>query len=413
MTTTQSIPGISRRQVDLSLELRGALGLLAVGLLLWPLGQRPANAYVDTPPTSLGALCDLSTHIIVARIEKFSPEKRVVIYRKVADLKGTCPTNVLKHPLGPLQGPVLQQAEIGKTVIIFFYSYDARDGPTQTLVKSYTYIGKQFYVSWGKWDADVWNCVEDAKPFTQRFCGSPHRLRVAVTEILAGKEVVVPCIVNDDQGRSTIQRLRASSRLLDYNPKRDFVGWGGEDLVRLDGMPGFSYRAALGNLGAGVQGISVVDLEGNGKPHLCLYGMDKLTLLQDTGDAYLERTLPGLTEGCRAAVWADYNGDGKPDLLLTTVHGPKLYTNLGEGKFRDDSHLLPREPGYNLTCAAWIDYDGDGRPDILLGNGFHGLRLYRNLGRAEPTPDQSGKSSAVRWFEDISAQVGLGAEGIG
>src|SRR5262249_33988493 len=146
--------------------------LLAVVVFVLLPEQRQAYAYVDTPPTSLGALCEHSTHIIVARVEKFSPEKRVVIYRKVADLKGNCPTNVLKHPLGPLQGPVLQQAEIGKTVIIFFYSYDARDGPTQTLVKSYTYIDKQFYVSWGKWDADVWNCVEDAKPFTQRFCGS-------------------------------------------------------------------------------------------------------------------------------------------------------------------------------------------------------------------------------------------------
>src|SRR6516225_2495993 len=63
-------------------------------------------------------------------------------------------------------------------------------------------------------------------------------------------------------------------------------------------------------------------------------------------------------------------------------NGPKLDTNQGGGNFRDDSHLLPREEGYNLTAAAWIDQDGDGRPDILLGNGFHGLRLYRNKGPA-------------------------------
>src|SRR5262249_7383727 len=30
--------------------------------------------------------------------------------------------------------------------------------------------------------------------------------------------------------------------------------------------------------------------------------------------------------------------------------------------------------------------DGDGRPDILLGNGFHGLRLYRNKGAANVEP---------------------------
>src|SRR5262249_59177005 len=129
-------------------------------------------------------------------------------------------------------GDVLQQAQVGKTVIVFFYSYDARDGPSQTLVKSYTYIDKQFYVSWGKWAAsDVWLYVDDAKPFTQRFCGSPQRLRLAVTEILAGREVVVPCIVNDAQGRPAVQRLRASLQLLDYNPKPDFLRAAGEDLT--------------------------------------------------------------------------------------------------------------------------------------------------------------------------------------
>ena len=92
-------------------------------------------------------------------------------------------------------------------------------------------------------------------------------------------------------------------------------------------------------------------------------------------------------------MWADYNGDGKPDLLLATPDGPKLYTNLGNDTFRDDSHLLPRQPGYNLTAAAWIDYDGDGRPDILLGNGFHGLRLYRNKGPVDQVARRSSWAS--------------------
>src|SRR5205814_274574 len=81
------------------------------------------------------------------------------------------------------------------------------------------------------------------------------------------------------------------------------------------------------------------------------------------------------------------------------------FTNLGCGKFRDDSQLLPHEPAYNLTAAAWIDYDGDGRPDILLCNGYHGLCLYRNKGRT------TGKEGL--WFEDVSTTVGLGPDGIG
>src|SRR5262249_27220086 len=161
--------------------------------------------------------------------------------------------------------------------------------------------------------------------------------------------------------------------------KRDFAGWGAvEDIVRLEGMAGFTHSSTLGRVDPEAQAISVIDFDGDGKPDICLVGAAKVTLLQNGGEAFNEIALPG-ARGCRAAVWADYNGDGKPDLLLATPAGPKLYTNLGGGNFRDDSSLLPKEASYNLTAAAWIDYDGDGRPDILLGNGFHGLRLYRNL----------------------------------
>src|SRR5258708_38003216 len=87
-----------------------------------------------------------------------------------------------------------------------------------------------------------------------------------------------------------------------------------------------------------------------------------------------------------------------------------LYTYPGNGKFREDTKLLPVEPFYNLTAAAWIDYDGDGRPDLLLGNGFHGLRFYRNKGKAEPQRSQPGKPTApLLCFEDASVSVGHGA----
>src|SRR5205823_3736094 len=143
--------------------------------------------------------------------------------------------------------------------------------------------------------------------------------------------------------------------------------------------------SSLTRVDADAQSISAVDIDGDGKLDLCLAGGGRVAVLQNSGEALSEISLPGST-GCRAAVWADYNGDGQPDLLLATPAGPKLYTNLGSGQFRDDSHLLPREPGYNLTAAAWLDYDGDGKPDILLGNGFHGLRLYRNKGKSDKKP---------------------------
>src|SRR5262249_24416729 len=123
---------------------------------------------------------------------------------------------------------------------------------------------------------------------------------------------------------------------------------------------------------------------GDGKPDLCLVGAGRVALVQNAGESLSELGVPGVA-GSRAAVWADYNGDGRPDLLLATPTGPRLFTNLGD-RFRADSHLLPQAPAYTLPAAAWIDRDGDGRPDILLGNGFYGLRLYRNKGKSDKVP---------------------------
>ncbi|MBL8800226.1 MAG: VCBS repeat-containing protein [Planctomycetia bacterium] len=365
----------------------------------------------------------MSSHIMAVKIENFSVEKRVLIYRKVADLKGKYPKDVVKHALGQTHGAnpdILQKAHVGKSALIFSYwyggQYDGFGGPEAAggLVRSYTYIDRQLYICYvGNWDGG--RC-DDPRQIPQKFCGSPERLRAATAEVLAGKEVIIPCVVPDAQNRPTVQRLRASNKLMDYNPKRDFVGFGGDDFTRLQGMPGFAYQTQLPNLGAGVQGISVADLEGNGEAHLCLFGGDRAELLRNFGESLLETSVSGLNQGCRAAIWADYNGDGKPDLLLATTHGPRLHTNLGNGTFRDDSALLPNEAAQNISAAGWLDYDGDGRPDLLLATGFHGLRLYRNLGQAEPVPGAPAplpaKPATMRWFDDVSTQVGLGPDGI-
>jgi hypothetical protein len=354
----------------------------------------PAHAYVEAPH-SLGQVIALSTNIVVVRVEKVDKEKNLIVFRKVRDLKGKHPVDVIKHNIG--RGGynarewqyTMEWAEPGKTAIFFH-----NGGASETCTGSYWY---QCY-NQGEW----WG-MSHGEPFLLRtFAGNVDKLAAAVTEILENKEVVVPCMADGNKDdlhlrRARIQRLRCSLKLGTYDAKRDFVGWGGEDFRRLSGMPGFTHYSALTRVDPDAQAIAAVDIDGDGKPDLCLVGAGKVALLQNGGESMNEIALPGPVSGCRAAVWADYNGDGKPDLLLATPTGPRLYTNLG-GSFRDDTALLPKEPGYNLTAAAWIDYDGDGKPDILLGNGFYGLRLYRNLGKG---------------FEDVSERVGLGPDGVG
>src|SRR5205814_93526 len=115
--------------------------------------------------------------------------------------------------------------------------------------------------------------------------------------MIAGQEPIVPCMVDGNKEdlhhrRAKIQRVKASLKLLDYNPKRDFVGWGGEDFRRLQGLAGFTHISSVGRVDPEAQAISIVDIDGDGKPDLCLVGAGRVTLLQNGGEAMSEITLP-------------------------------------------------------------------------------------------------------------------------
>jgi len=349
-----------------------------------------APAYIEAP-MSLGAVIQQSTNIMTMVVTKVDKEKNLIIFQKTADIKGKHPQDTIKHNIGrgglrPGEWePIMRWAEPGKTAI-FFHNGGASE----------TFIGDTWYQAYpqGEW----WG-MSHAEPFLLRsYSGKMDKLPGILAEILEGKEVIVPCMVDGDKEAlhkrtARVQRLKVSLKIQDYNPKRDFVGWGGEDIRRLAGMPGFDRYAALARLDAEAQAISVVDFDNDGKPDFCLCGANKVVLVQNGGDAFVETSLPNLVGGARSAVWADANGDGLPDLLLATLTGPKLYMNLGKGQFRDDSRLLPREPAWNLTAAAWIDADRDGKPDLLLANGFHGLKFYRNN---RPT-DAVVKTAPPKW----------------
>lgn len=73
-----------------------------------------------------------------------------------------------------------------------------------------------------------------------------------------------------------------------------------------------------------------------------------------------------------AAAWADYDGDGWPDLTVTNDFGRKnLYRNLGlrdgKVKFEDVAARAGVEDHAAGMSVLWFDYDADGRPDIYGG----------------------------------------------
>ncbi len=377
-------------------------------LVLLGLGARVAWAYVEIPYT-LGRVIQEATQIVVLRVEKVDKQRNLILYRKVQDLKGPPAPDVIKHNIG--QGgfhprewqSIMALAEPGQIAVFF-----NNGGASETCLPNYWY---QAY-SGGEW----WNMSHGEPYLLRSFAGRPEKLVTAVTAILAGEETIVPCMVDGDKNAlalrtAKIQRMKASLKLLDYDIKRDFVGWGGDDFRSISGMPGFTHYAGVGRTDPGAADVTSADFDGDGKPDLCLAGTGKVTLLTNTGTSLNEVVLPNAA-GARSSAWADYNGDGKPDLLLATPLGPMLFTNQGAGRFANDSAGLPREAYYNMTAATWLDYDGDKLPDILLANGFLGLRLYRNRGTASAAVDATPKLGQWHYIGPFDHTGGRGFDAV-
>ena len=69
--------------------------------------------------------------------------------------------------------------------------------------------------------------------------------------------------------------------------------------------------------------------------------------------------------GCSAA---DYDDDGRVDLIVLTYKGPELYHNDGNGTFTEVTKKAGLEDARWSLNAAWLDFDRDGRLDVYVTN---------------------------------------------
>lgn len=124
----------------------------------------------------------------------------------------------------------------------------------------------------------------------------------------------------------------------------------------------------------------------------------ELTVFQDVSAASGIALQTGMTHG---AAWGDFDGDGQPDLYVTNhLNGARLYRNAGGGRFEDVTarHFDPEHLGRDKHGAAWADFDNDGRLDLVQltgavrGLGAEGKFLFRNTGNR---------------FEDVAEPMGV------
>jgi hypothetical protein len=97
--------------------------------------------------------------------------------------------------------------------------------------------------------------------------------------------------------------------------------------------------------------------------------------------------------------FADINGDGKPELLLSDARGfIAALRNDGRGRFSLQGYLQQESAPVTVgRCAAptMVDWNGDGRPDIVCGSEDGDVTVFENTGRGAGTLFAAGKRVVV------------------
>jgi len=186
----------------------------------------PARAYVEIPYT-MGRVLNESTNVVVLKVDKVNKEKRLVYYTKVADLKGKHNGDKINHQINngfEAREPqfIMDWAEPGKLAIMFH-----NGGASETCIGDYWY---QAY------NQGAWWSMSHAEPFMAwTFVGKIDELKKIVEEMLAGKEVTVPCNhfplpphhtnpnkINEfkaklKQKKHQIWQMKSGTKITDYN----------------------------------------------------------------------------------------------------------------------------------------------------------------------------------------------------
>ena len=120
-------------------------------------------------------------------------------------------------------------------------------------------------------------------------------------------------------------------------------------------------------------------------------------------DASAEWGVEKPTRWSLSCLFADFDGDGRPDLIVTNDFGLKnLYHNVDGKRFEDVTKKLGAEDrGYGMS-AAWGDFDGDGRMDLYTtGTYTQWGFLHEYPGLPVPLPGRIFRPIAISWMEKM------------
>ena len=125
----------------------------------------------------------------------------------------------------------------------------------------------------------------------------------------------------------------------------------------------------------------------------------------------------GIAQGSMGVDFGDYDHDGHLDIFITHFADDynTLYRNLGDGNFRDVSHLAEVAfPSWSFLAwgTGFVDVDNDGWEDLFMSNGhlfpqvdryemgqsfYQRSQLFRNLGNGKFREVMAGLDQVTLW----------------
>jgi len=122
-----------------------------------------------------------------------------------------------------------------------------------------------------------------------------------------------------------------------------------------------------------------------------------------------------------AALWFDYNNDGRPDLLVVRFGHNQLFENLGNGRFKEVTRAVGLYRYLNAITAIAFDYDRDGYVDLFVGCYFQPVNVFhpdtpRFFPENMETANNGGgvlvfHNNGNGTFTDVTDKVGLRQSG--
>jgi tetratricopeptide (TPR) repeat protein len=171
----------------------------------------------------------------------------------------------------------------------------------------------------------------------------------------------------------------------------------------------------------GHNGVSVADIDNDGFDDLYVCQPAGLPnrLYRNLGNGTFEDITEasglGVLENSACALFADFNNNGRQDVIVVRANGPLFFVNEGGGKFRlkPDAFHFVNPPQGTFTAAAVADYDRDGWLDIYfcLYSYYQGTGQYRY-----PSPYHDAENGPPNFlmrnqrdgtFRDVTAETGL------